>query len=294
MRLLLVLFTLSISVFAQEPRSVGTLPELLAAIADGKPGDRIQLAAGRYELRESLCPKSGMKLIGAGPGKTVLSHAPSWVPAVDSLPDPEMKTMGLDESAYLIRLPNKGQDIELAQMTLRGPKVHGAVFGFGNERLHIHHVHIEDVLWSGIRTFGMRHAKIHDCVFVDARRRHHRRRHLRHLDERLRGRAQPLHPNPVRQGEQLFRHQGASGETQPLPPQHHRGELLDGSRSTTTSATAPSRCPSTPAVRHRKADAPSVCTTTCSTAATPSSSFATASRSTTTCFCSTRPKTSAT
>lgn len=42
------------------------------------------------------------------------------------------------------------------------------MFGWFHEDLHVHHVRIKQTLWSGIRTFGMQRAKIHDCEFVDA------------------------------------------------------------------------------------------------------------------------------
>ena len=53
-------------------------------------------------------------------------------------------------------------------MTLRAPQLHGAIFGYENKNLHLHHLSIEDVLASGIRTFKMSGAKIHDCQFIDA------------------------------------------------------------------------------------------------------------------------------
>ena len=62
----------------------------------------------------------------------------------------------------------------------------------------------------------------------------------------------------TRPGGRVLRHQGPAGKALPRPSQHHRDELLDGvplrerrghTRSTTTSATARSRSPSTPAGR---------------------------------------------
>jgi nitrous oxidase accessory protein len=34
--------------------------------------------------------------------------------------------------------------------------------------LHLHHLRIKDTLWCGVRTFGMKQAKIHDCEWVNA------------------------------------------------------------------------------------------------------------------------------
>jgi Right handed beta helix region len=53
-------------------------------------------------------------------------------------------------------------------MTLGGPQLHGAIFAWFPTGLHLHHVRIKETLWSGLRTFGMQKAKIHDCEFVDA------------------------------------------------------------------------------------------------------------------------------
>ncbi|HYW79212.1 MAG TPA: right-handed parallel beta-helix repeat-containing protein, partial [Thermoguttaceae bacterium] len=56
----------------------------------------------------------------------------------------------------------------ISDMTLRGPQLHGAIFGWKNADLHLHHLRIQNTLWTGIRTFSMRGAKIHDCEFIDA------------------------------------------------------------------------------------------------------------------------------
>jgi nitrous oxidase accessory protein len=79
-----------------------------------------------------------------------------------------MKTQGLDSRAYLIRLKDKAAGITLSDMTLRGPQLHGAIYGWEPRDAHLHHLRIQDTLWSGIRTFGMKGAKIHDCEFIDA------------------------------------------------------------------------------------------------------------------------------
>jgi nitrous oxidase accessory protein len=141
---------------------------LVAAVRDGAAGETIEIAAGKYELRAPLEPKAGMTLRGAGSAKTILTHAADWKPSTKTLPDPEMKTQGMDTHAYLIRLQEKAADITIENLTLRGPQLHGAIFGYGNENLHLHHLRIEDVLWAGVRTFSMKGAKIHDCEFIDA------------------------------------------------------------------------------------------------------------------------------
>ncbi|HEY1066246.1 MAG TPA: right-handed parallel beta-helix repeat-containing protein, partial [Pirellulales bacterium] len=37
-----------------------------------------------------------------------------------------------------------------------------------NKDLHLHHLRIENTLWTGVRTFALERAHIHDCEFIDA------------------------------------------------------------------------------------------------------------------------------
>ncbi len=148
--------------------SVGTTAELVKAVRAGAEGATIEIAAGTYELTAPLEPKAGMTLKGAGMAKTILTHVSSWKPSTATLPDPEMKTQGMDTYAYLIRLPDQATGITVSDLTLRGPQLHGAIYGWANKDLHLHHLRVQDVLWAGIRTFLLKGAKIHDCEFIDA------------------------------------------------------------------------------------------------------------------------------
>ena len=74
---------------------------LVAAINNGKPGDTIEIAAGKYELRASLEPKSGMTIKGAGMDKTIITHVPAWKPSTKTLPDPETKLQGMDNVQFV-------------------------------------------------------------------------------------------------------------------------------------------------------------------------------------------------
>lgn len=141
---------------------------LVAAVKNGAEGATIEIAAGTYELEEPLEPKTGMTLKGAGMDKTIITNASGWKPLTKTLPDPEMKTAGMDTKAYLIRLKEKAAGVVISDMTLRGPQVHGAIYGWENKDAHLHHLRIQDTLWTGIRTFLMKGAKIHDCEFIDA------------------------------------------------------------------------------------------------------------------------------
>ncbi|HYE20285.1 MAG TPA: right-handed parallel beta-helix repeat-containing protein [Tepidisphaeraceae bacterium] len=160
-----VVFVVACSAHAKPVDSAAALVE---AVRDGAPGDSIEIAPGTYQLEAPLEPKSGMTLKGAGMDKTIITHAPGWKPSTRTLPDPEMKVAGMDTRAYLIRLQDKARDVTVSDLTLTGPQLHGAIYGWENKGLHLHRLRVRDVLWAGIRTFSMTGAKIHDCEFVDA------------------------------------------------------------------------------------------------------------------------------
>src|SRR5689334_6671073 len=85
-------------------QAVDTTAALVAAVRNGAEGSTIEIAAGTYELEAPLEPKQGMTLKGAGMDKTILTNAAGWKPSTQTLPDPEMKTAGMDTNAYLVRL----------------------------------------------------------------------------------------------------------------------------------------------------------------------------------------------
>ena len=145
---------------------IETVEELVAAVRDGDEGAMIEIGPGTFALKAPLEPKARMTLSGSGAEKTIIISDSAWRPSVETLPDPEMRTEGMDTRAYLLRLQDKAVGITVSNMTLRGTGLHGAIFGFGNKDLHVHRLKIEDVLWSGIRTFAMQGARIHDCFWL--------------------------------------------------------------------------------------------------------------------------------
>ncbi len=168
-RLAVVLFmSTSMPLFTYGGTTVDSTAALVAAVRDGAEGAIIEIAAGTYALDATLELKARMTLKGAGIDQTIITHAPSWKPSTKSLPDPEMKLDGLDTDAYLIRIKRDTAGVTISHMTLLGPQLHGGIFAWFHTNLHLDHVRIKDTLWSGIRTFGMQHAKIHDCEFIDA------------------------------------------------------------------------------------------------------------------------------
>lgn len=153
---------------ARAGEAITTSAALVAAIRDGAEGATITIGAGTFEIDAPLEPRSGMTITGAGMDKTIITGTATWKPSTSTLPDPEMRTKGLDTNAYLLRLKDKAAKVTISGLTLRGPHVHGAVFAWEPTELHLHHVRIQDVLASGLRTFGMKQAKIVDCEFIDA------------------------------------------------------------------------------------------------------------------------------
>lgn len=147
---------------------VQTAAQLVAAVRDAGDGQTVEIAPGTYELAEPLELKTGVTLRGAGMDETILTHVTGWNPSTATLPDPEMTTKGLDRHAYLIRLNDNASRITIGNLTLRGPQIHGAIFGWANDNLHVHDLRIDQTRWCGIRTFAMTQSKIVDCEFIDA------------------------------------------------------------------------------------------------------------------------------
>ncbi len=169
LRYALVLFiSASLSLSSNAAPPVKSAAALVAAVRDGAEGVTIEIAAGTYEIEAPLEPKARMTLKGAGMDKTIITHTAGWMPSTQTLPDPEMTMQGLDSRAYLIRLQDKADGITISDLTLRGLQLHGAIFGLQNTALHLHHLRIKETLWTGVRTFGLKRAKIHDCEFIDA------------------------------------------------------------------------------------------------------------------------------
>lgn len=152
-------------------KPVTTADELTAAVAGAAPGQTIELAEGTFHLAQPLDLKSGLTLKGAGAGKTVITHTAEWKASPATLPDPETNHERFDRTGYLLRCANDAKDITVSHLTLTGPQVHGALFGFANAGLHVHDLRIEHFMYIGIRTYAMRRARIHDCTFVDAGQR---------------------------------------------------------------------------------------------------------------------------
>jgi nitrous oxidase accessory protein len=147
---------------------VTTTQELIDAVESAGAGEVVHIGAEEFVLTEPLQPSSGVALIGAGAGETVIRAASSWNPGTGDLPDNETDFSSANQNAYLINLGTGTTGITIANLTLTGPTLHGAILGNDCDTLEVYNVHICDFLWSGIRTWRMNDVKIHDNEFVDA------------------------------------------------------------------------------------------------------------------------------
>lgn len=142
---------------------------LVEAINNGQPGAQVVLAAGTFELTAPLRPRKDMKIRGAGVGLTTIRNAASWAPGNGGLSNDE----GATRSAivcdnYLFNLGENTTNVELSNLTMTGPQVHGAICGVTPHGLKLHHLEFKSFLWAGLRTFIMDNASIHDNSFFDA------------------------------------------------------------------------------------------------------------------------------
>jgi hypothetical protein len=171
MKLLRLLFAFNAFALPLLGAPITTVEALVTAVSGANGATEFQLGAGTFRLKQPLDLKSGTTLRGAGIGKTTITHAAEWRANPATLPDPETNHEKFDRTGYLIRCANDARNITVTAMTLTGPRMHGAIFGWANEGLDLHDLHLADFMSSGIRTFIMKKSKIHDCTFVDAGQR---------------------------------------------------------------------------------------------------------------------------
>lgn len=142
--------------------------DLAEAVNNGIPNSTVTVAAGTYLLSAPLKPKPGMTILGAGTGQTILKNDPVWNPPTTKLPEGGVTASAIEAGAYLFSFNTGTHGVTISDMTLTGAELHGALYGYNCDNLHLHDLVIRDFRWSGIRTFAMDGAQIHDCEFIDA------------------------------------------------------------------------------------------------------------------------------
>ena len=147
---------------------VTTVAALVNAVNNGAANSTVTVGPGTFLLTAPLQPKAGMTITGAGSGQTILRNAASWQPSTVKLPEGGVTASAIETGAYLFSVASNTNGITISNMTLTGPELHGAYYGYSTDNLHLHDLIIKDFRWSGIRTFEMDGANIHDCEFIDA------------------------------------------------------------------------------------------------------------------------------
>ena len=164
----LVLFFIICAGFHKTFAQVTNVSELVNAVNNGSENDTIIISPGIYELTSPLRPKPGMLIAGRNKELTIIKGAASWDPGIADLPDSDVDHTSVNRNAYLIDLGTRVPGVTLRDLTLRGPLLHGAVYGNNCDQLTIHDVNFVDFLWSAIRVFRMGNGKIYNCTFIDA------------------------------------------------------------------------------------------------------------------------------
>ena len=160
-----LLLTLYSSAHAQ----ITSQQALIDAINNGSENDVVTVGAGTFELDSPLQPKSGMVIQGAGIGQTIIRSSDSWNPGTEDLPDGDTDHTSVNRDAYLFDLGDKTRNVTIKDATLSGQgKLHGILYGNDCDGLELSTLQIRDVIWSGVRTFRMADARIHEVDFLNA------------------------------------------------------------------------------------------------------------------------------
>ena len=142
---------------------------LIDAINNGSENDVVTVGAGTFALDSPLQPKPGMVIQGAGVGRTIIMPSDSWTPSDTLLPDADTDHTSVVREAYLFDLGDKTRKVTIKDATLSGEgKLHGILYGNDCDGLELSNLQIRDVIWSGVRTFRMENALIHDVDFLNA------------------------------------------------------------------------------------------------------------------------------
>ena len=147
---------------------VSDVAGLRAAATSASQGTVIQLAAGVYELDSSLRVNSGVTLRGAGQGQTVLQGAAGWQADFSGFIDDGTNFTFADPGSYLIDLGRDQSGHTIENLSLRGPQLHGGIFGVAHSGLTVNNVEVGDFGWSGVRLFVAQDATFTNNRFVDS------------------------------------------------------------------------------------------------------------------------------
>jgi nitrous oxidase accessory protein len=129
----------------------------------------LYLPEGTFDLSKPVKVNTpDITFAGAGLGKTILKNAESFQVGIQGLMDKGIDDSEINRNAYLFTLGQKANNTTFTEMTLTGPTVHGALYGFKADGLVIKNVEFNDFAWSSVRLFNMSRVQISDNVFFDA------------------------------------------------------------------------------------------------------------------------------
>ena len=168
LRLPVVLFAAVAVSSAWGQVTVTTTAELVSAVNSNPPGTTVNVAAGTYALPSTLRLKSGMSLIGAGAGQTIIRNAPGFALPAASWYDADVNFEFSNPNAYLIDLGRDQANLTVRNLTLTGPEVYGGIHYIACNNVTISGVEFINFRWSGIRGFIGDNLSITNNRFLDA------------------------------------------------------------------------------------------------------------------------------
>ncbi|MEM6447548.1 MAG: right-handed parallel beta-helix repeat-containing protein [Cyanobacteria bacterium P01_D01_bin.123] len=129
----------------------------------------IYFPAGVFDLSKTIeVDTPAISFEGAGIDRTILRNTDAFHVGTTGLPDSGVDLKSVNQNAYLFSLKRNADGVAFANVTLIGPGVHGAIFGYGVDELEIGHVEFDNFAWSAVRLFNVSRANIHHNVFIDA------------------------------------------------------------------------------------------------------------------------------
>lgn len=124
---------------------------------------------GRFDLKKTLDVDSPhINFEGAGKDVTCIKSSNSFQIYSEEVTDTGADLASINREAYLFNLDQNANNIMFKDITLSGPEVHGAIFGFKSDDLEVRDVVFDNFFWSSIRLYIVSYASIHDNIFINA------------------------------------------------------------------------------------------------------------------------------
>ena len=129
----------------------------------------IYIPEGVFDLAKTIrVTTANVTFQGANQERTVLRPSRSFKVGTQRLPDGETVFEEINQNAYLFAVKDDANNTTFESMTMRGANIHGAIFSGRNNGLNVNGLELNNFLWSSIRLFEVRNAKIYNNVLIDA------------------------------------------------------------------------------------------------------------------------------